>query len=501
MRLLVFLVFMVFFSLPAYPQHSQTDSLTYALEETSQSVDRINILNERAFWYIHQDPGLAIVDVREALRLSNMLSYDEGIARAHNVMGGIHWSQGEYDQALDSYFLALKKYDLLEDRLGSVKCYNNLGLIYHRLGDYKKALEYLKKARLGAEGISRPLMIYINLGELFISLGDVDSAEFYIQKAFDHPGISEQPRPLGLAYRGMADIYLKKGEYGLALENAWLGLKESRRSAEKRSIATAYEQLGHIYYLLSEPDSSSHYYEAALELASDISARDIQIHIYQSISGIYSDHQDFESALEYFRHYAALRDTMFNERRAGLIARLQTEYETDLLIRERENAEATIRSRNVVIIATVLLLFISLALAYGLYRQKVAARKFNTLLKTKTNQISRQNLMIRSQSKELKSLNLNLQELNNNLEEKVRSSTQMLQRKNKTLADYAYASAHELRGPVACVLGLSNILQSSTLADEEREVVEHLKKATDELDEVMRSLRERLEADEQLDRQ
>ncbi|MCG8390695.1 MAG: tetratricopeptide repeat protein [Cytophagales bacterium] len=487
-----------FFSLPIKSQNREIDSLTRALKQATREVDKVNVLNERAFSYIHQDPTRAMADVKKALQLAKALSFEPGIARSLNVLGGIYWGQGEYDQALNSYFSSLKEYQSLKDDVGLVKCYNNLGLIYYELRDYKPALEYLKKAQQRAEQISRPLTIYINLSQLFVSLDQVDSAEFYINEAFEHPQISQLPRHHGLAYSGRAEIDIKRENYTQALKHATLALREFRHSLEKRSMATVYLQLGTIHFLLDHPDSSTFYYQEALELASSIKARDLQIRIYESMSDIFLQHDDLQSSLRYFKDYAALKDTMFNEQRASLIARLHTEYETDLLIKENENAEAKIRNRNAVIIVTIVLLLVSLVLAYGLYKQKMAERKLNKLLKVKTDQIARQNVMIKSQSKELKALNGSLQELNNGLEEKVRSSTMLLQQKNKILADYAYASAHELRGPVACVLGLSNILQSSTLEANEREVVEHLKKATDELDHVMRSLRERLESEEQL---
>ena len=497
-RLSLFIGFLFSSSLPIQSQNQEIDSLTQALQGSLQDEEKVKLLNERAFSFIHHDPVKAMGDVKKALQLAKSISFKEGIARSLNVLGGIYWGQGEYDLALDSYFSALKKYEFLNDDLGLVKCYNNLGLIYYELGDFAPALEYLKKAQLKAERTSRPLVIYINLAQLFVSLDLVDSAEFYVGKAFEHPQIAQWPRQHGLAFSGLADVDIKKGNYMEALDHARSALREFLRSNEKRSIATAYLQLGTIHFSLANPDSSTFYYQEALKLTSSIKARDLQMRIYESMSGILSQHNDFESSLKYFKDYAALKDTMFNEQRAGLIARLQTEYETDLLIKENENAEAKIRNRNVVIMVTILLLLVSIGFTYGLYKQKTGERKLNNLLKIKTDQVARQNVMIKSQSKELKALNHSLQELNNNLEEKVRSSTQLLQQKNKILADYAYSSAHELRGPVACVLGLSNILQSSTLEDNEREVVEHLKKATDDLDHVMRSLRERLESEEQL---
>jgi signal transduction histidine kinase len=50
-----------------------------------------------------------------------------------------------------------------------------------------------------------------------------------------------------------------------------------------------------------------------------------------------------------------------------------------------------------------------------------------------------------------------LSELNQNLEKIVEMKTQILRKQNEALSNYAFANSHELRGPVARILGLINV--------------------------------------------
>jgi hypothetical protein len=97
-----------------------------------------------------------------------------------------------------------------------------------------------------------------------------------------------------------------------------------------------------------------------------------------------------------------------------------------------------------------------------------------------------------------KNLEINLQaveirDINQNLEGLVKERTIQLERKNKALEEYAFITAHNLRAPVASILGLVNLTSGINLDDEGKTIMSHLKTSTEKLDTIVHSITEAIE--------
>lgn len=165
---------------------------------------------------------------------------------------------------------------------------------------------------------------------------------------------------------------------------------------------------------------------------------------------------------------------------------------------QKQVAADKIRQRNAVIIIVIILFIISVAVAGALYKQRKTQMNINRLLIAKNEQIRMQSEEIQVQAEEVSKLNQDLEFLNQNLENKIRSRTRILKNQNNLLAEYAYSNAHELRAPVASVMGLVDLLNRSNLAGEEKEIVEHLRKSASELARIVKDIRIRLERNDVL---
>jgi ligand-binding sensor domain-containing protein len=117
-------------------------------------------------------------------------------------------------------------------------------------------------------------------------------------------------------------------------------------------------------------------------------------------------------------------------------------------------------------------------------------KRYNHLLEEKvrvrTEEISKKNEEIMAQTEEIKSMNDNLEEL-------VEERTSELERKNKALEHYAFITAHNLRAPVASILGLINLMAKLNLPQEDRDMLNHLQDSADRLNEIVRSMTEAIE--------
>jgi ligand-binding sensor domain-containing protein len=107
-------------------------------------------------------------------------------------------------------------------------------------------------------------------------------------------------------------------------------------------------------------------------------------------------------------------------------------------------------------------------------------------VRERTQQIQQKNEEIQAQAREIKVIN-------ENLERRVHERTHELERKNKALEEYAFINAHNLRSPVASILGLVNLLSKTNLQPAEKEMIDHMKSSAERLDNVVRSITESIE--------
>jgi len=113
-------------------------------------------------------------------------------------------------------------------------------------------------------------------------------------------------------------------------------------------------------------------------------------------------------------------------------------------------------------------------------------RELEAKVRERTSEIEHKTHEIQAQAEEIKGINENLEEL-------VRSRTAELEKKNKALEEYAFINAHELRAPVASILGLIHLMQKLDLRAEEKVYIEHLNESAKKLDSVVSSITEAIE--------
>lgn len=106
----------------------------------------------------------------------------------------------------------------------------------------------------------------------------------------------------------------------------------------------------------------------------------------------------------------------------------------------------------------------------------------SNLLSERNNQLQKAHVTIESQNREIK-------DRNETLEEEVEKRTKELVKYNQQLEQFAFVTAHNLRGPVARILGLGNVLRMiNDVSDEVKTINDKLVFTAHEIDSVIRDL-------------
>lgn len=136
--------------------------------------------------------------------------------------------------------------------------------------------------------------------------------------------------------------------------------------------------------------------------------------------------------------------------------------------------------------------FLTLAYVMFLYNQRHISNRL--LIQEQHQEISIQNEEIKAQSEELTVLNESLKAINKQLEENVTVKTQESILKTRLLAEYAFINAHELRAPVASIMGLLQFFDYPLEQQTQKEVIEKLRVSSESLDNTIKSIRIKLES-------
>ncbi|MFQ3574941.1 MAG: GAF domain-containing protein [Cytophagales bacterium] len=112
-------------------------------------------------------------------------------------------------------------------------------------------------------------------------------------------------------------------------------------------------------------------------------------------------------------------------------------------------------------------------------------------LKTEYNLLNEKNSLIQEQNLKLKNQKDEIKRINEFLELKVEERTKVLNDRNKKLSEYAFINSHLLRGPLARIMGLVNIIKQDSQKHDDPEllvVCGHLETSCNDLDQIIRKI-------------
>jgi tetratricopeptide (TPR) repeat protein len=243
----------------------------------------------------------------------------------------------------------------------------------------------------------------------------------------------------------ISQYYLNIKDYDKAIAYGEKGAATALKYDQRRSLTYSYSWLGMAWYFKGDRAKGLDYLDKALQLTRTLKEPYREMEIYQHLYDCYYYSADFKTALQYINRSTKMHDSLqvaMNEKQIG---ELQIRYESakkDAEIAQMDRAE-TIKNKEIILISTGGVLFIVFFLV--LYQQYRLLRQ-NTRLIKKSNEA-----------------------------------------KEKALENIAFIQAHELRKPVASVLGLINVIKASAYQSEPEDIIK-LEQAAEQLDAKIRAI-------------
>ncbi|WP_347373775.1 tetratricopeptide repeat protein [Aequorivita sp. Q41] len=292
---------------------------------------------------------------------------------AYNIenIGSIYADQGYYDKAIINYNKSRIQKEKIKDSAGLVKLYANIGSIYAEKDDSPNAIENFNKAlwihsKMESKMESATIITYSNLASVYQVQERYDKAIEYYNKALSISEKVNQKQGVAISLNGIGTIKILQSKNQEALVLFKKTLEIYKIINDQKGIAVSLNNIGDIQYIFNNYDTALDYYKQALKISEDL---DLPIDIGRSNLGIakvytqkkqynkalevalkvdeigvthqfidtqrgakelltiiYENLGDTKKALNSYRHFKALNDSLFNKKNIKKITQLEYEY-------------------------------------------------------------------------------------------------------------------------------------------------------------------------------
>ena len=466
---------------PIFAQESVIDSLLNKLLLAKEDSSKINIFLDLSWEHHNSNPNKTIEYAKSALKLSESIEYDYGVARSLNHIGIGLDIKGDLDEAMEYYQAALDLAEEIENEKLTRNYLNNVGLIYERKGNYsiameyyhralsmidekknkgtasillnniglihahesdhKKALQYFEKSLSIERELKNKLgisMALTNVGEQYSDLGQGGKALRYYDEALLISESIDDKIGVSMLLCNIGEVHLNDNLYELALDYFPKSLKIAEEIGDKESVACVLNNIGKVKLKLGYYNESISYCMKGLRIAQKMGAKDVVKEIYKTLAESHAEIGNYKRAFDYHKYYKEATDSIYSEQKSKQIIELSTQYETQkretevaLLKEQQARNEAIIKQNSILGWGGAVIILLVSVIAFILFSSNRQKHAYSQQLEEEV-------------AKRTKELEL---------------SNQELLKSNKELERFAYIASHDLKEPLRNIVSFTRLIE------------------------------------------
>jgi len=441
--------------------------------------------------------------------------------------------RGDYEIALNNLYDALNVSQQHHFDAETTIIRIQIGWINHYLGNSAYAVQMAEEAMQRnphkllrndlAAGLTLKGVALIDLKKFNAARICLDSVLHIYEEYGSRQGLSEANMYLG-------DLASQRGAYAPAMAQYSSAITIAETIPNDLVLARAYRGRGDARFhsgsdhdALTDLDRAEHY-------ARKVAAKEVLAAVYKSKRDLLMKQGKHREALGFSILADQLYDSLHNADIAKRFVNLeklqeieQQNHDIQLLRQEKLLAEnkiqlqsETLKKQSVMLIAGLIgsLLLGMLAFAYYRFYEKIKLLNVSVTDKNKRieaqsdklqevnkelsrlySEVSAQKQEIQYQASELTESHQRISKMNQDLEQMVAEKTIELRRineelikNNSELLQFSFTVSHNLRGPVARLMGLASLVARHELSEEARQLVGFISMTADELDQIIRDL-------------
>lgn len=337
--------------------------------------------NNMSSYYSVNKPEKSLVHAEKAIKIFQSIGYE---AEANFCLVGkaiVLTKLGNYREAIDSYYEALRYYELKnkEDLDGISYVYSNLATIFENQKEYKTSIKYLKKAifylnlKINNPKNPKSLEDYIqicnykiNLGNCYKNLKNNYLASKYFSQALAIGRKTKQNSYASKALTMLATLDIDKNK----LDEAKLKLIEAQQLAENNlSKALSSIYLGKVFYLEKKYNEAIRELESGMSIVEETQNNNLRIEGFELLYLINKGNGNFSKSITYLENFHQLKDSLESKENTNKLKQEQMKFdfekrEFDLKLKaEKQNL-----NKNRLLFGLLFLLFTILIVVYFFYK-------------------------------------------------------------------------------------------------------------------------------------
>lgn len=423
-----------------YYEFSQPDSARYYLETATREFAARNSKKGTASMlvltaFLDADQGrleMAREKHAKALAIYEGIGHKRGVATAQASLGIIDVKTGNFADAAKHFLTALKIFESTNDIEGVVNTYQKLGSLNEATNNLDKALEYyfegIKKIEQQPVKGTKLVWIYNNIGVVYGKKGNFEEAKKYFDMALAG---SEGPEMIDvrlLTLNNLGLVYENLGKYDKALPY----LDEAIKLAQDKNLPENFARLSVTRASIvshTNPAAALPTLLKALETVKQMGLKSLEADIYDNLGDTYYRLGKYKESVEAVSKLRRLEDSLTNVEKTRELMNMQAAYELERSQTKLAQAEEQGRSNTLV---RNIILSVAAALALMLILLTIVFRKSRQL-----------NITLKKREEELSKLNATKDRLFSVI-------------------------GHDLKGPMAHIPPVLQLLNDPSITEEER---------------------------------
>ena len=254
------------------------------------------------------------------------------LASVHFQLGIVNEALGKLDKAIDMQFKSIDYYSLSGDSTSTNSGLNNIGSLYRKLKQYDQSEEYFFKALKINERINDldgQATNHVNLGNLYAEQNYFDKAITRYKQAVYLDSLTNFQWGLAYDYENIGNMYVKQKKYALAEEPLLKALDIREVIKGKYELALSNLKLGGLYTQLQQYQKANQFLTTAENFGEETGALETQRDILRAWSELKEKEGSPVAALDYYKQYDKLADSILNTNTTNEIARLNVTFESE----------------------------------------------------------------------------------------------------------------------------------------------------------------------------
>jgi signal transduction histidine kinase/CheY-like chemotaxis protein/HPt (histidine-containing phosphotransfer) domain-containing protein len=425
-KLLIILLLIISFQGPAQ-RFQKINTLESLLNSETDLKKLVTVFYELSMLYESSNPEKAMENALRSLTISKSLQDNVGIVNAYNQIGLLELNFAHYQAALDAHYSALKNNEQAKDLKGISLSNLFIGQVYQEKGGFELAEDFYLASLEIAKEINCSLCLSkgnSRLGDLSYVQGKDNLSLQYYLVALEAISLTNNIEELAEVNRSVGFLYKNAKRNERALEHYLKSLSDFERIDDKEKQSILCFEIGLIYQAENEFDLALLYMKTSLGLAEKTGLKAYIKKGYENLANVYEKNENHKLAYEYLKYYLAIKDT---REISELEAQLDIEnknQEIQLLNKEKQFKAQELNTKNFVTNIILLVCFVVIILALFLFFALKQKNKINLQLQLANEDANRS----RTDKEEF----------------------------------FAYTS-HEIRTPLNAVVGMSRLLGETDL--------------------------------------